>query len=69
VRACGSSLHGHVHARYGWEPADRIGGPVWRYPKEERDHDPHAYDATRHGELRVRITVELQRVMAEAYAM
>jgi diadenosine tetraphosphate (Ap4A) HIT family hydrolase len=20
-------LHGHVHARYDWEPADKIGGP------------------------------------------
>jgi diadenosine tetraphosphate (Ap4A) HIT family hydrolase len=24
-------LHGHVHARYDWEPSDKIGGPVWRY--------------------------------------
>lgn len=21
-------LHGHVHVRYEWEPADKIGGPV-----------------------------------------
>jgi len=26
-------LHTHVWPRYDWEPADRIGGPVWRYPK------------------------------------
>jgi hypothetical protein len=32
-------LRGHVHARYEWEPKERIGGPVWRYAKEERN-DP-----------------------------
>lgn len=26
-------LHAHIFARYEWEPADRIGGPVWRYDK------------------------------------
>jgi diadenosine tetraphosphate (Ap4A) HIT family hydrolase len=59
-------LHGHVHARYDWEPADRIGGPVWRYPKQERYSDPHAYEECRHGELRAQITAELQRIMREA---
>ena len=32
-------LHGHVHARYDWEPPDMVGGPVWRYPQDERN-DP-----------------------------
>jgi diadenosine tetraphosphate (Ap4A) HIT family hydrolase len=61
-------LHGHVHARYEWEPADKIGGPVWRYPKELRNAAEHAYDDARHGELRAAITAELKRVMSEAYA-
>lgn len=61
-------LHGHVHARYEWEPSDKIGGPVWRYPKELRNAPEHAYDDGRHGELRAAITAELRRVMREAYA-
>jgi diadenosine tetraphosphate (Ap4A) HIT family hydrolase len=61
-------LHGHVHARYEWEPRDKISGPVWRYPKEVRDAAEHAYDDARHGELRAAITAELVRVMGEAYA-
>ena len=61
-------LHGHVHARYEWEPRDRIGGPVWRYPKELRNAPEHAYDDARHGELRAAITTELTPVMREAYA-
>jgi diadenosine tetraphosphate (Ap4A) HIT family hydrolase len=61
-------LHGHVHVRYEWEPSDKIGGPVWRYPKEVRSAAEHAYDDSRHGELRAAITAELERVMDEAYA-
>jgi diadenosine tetraphosphate (Ap4A) HIT family hydrolase len=61
-------LHGHVHPRYEWEPAERITGPVWRYPREERNADEHAYDDERHGELRAVITAELERLMADAYA-
>jgi diadenosine tetraphosphate (Ap4A) HIT family hydrolase len=62
-------LHGHVHARYDWEPADLVGGPVWRYPKDVRYDDAHVYDEQRHGPLRARITTELERVMTAAYAM
>jgi diadenosine tetraphosphate (Ap4A) HIT family hydrolase len=61
-------LHGHVHARYEWEPRDKIGGPIWRYPEELRNAAEHAYDDARHGELRAAITTELTRVMSEAYA-
>jgi diadenosine tetraphosphate (Ap4A) HIT family hydrolase len=56
-------LHGHVHARYDWEPADKIGGPVWRYPKDERYSDDHAYDQRRHGALRAQITAELEAII------
>jgi len=60
-------LHGHVHVRYESEPADKITGPVWRYPKELRNAPEHAYDDARHGELRAAITRELLSVMSEAY--
>jgi diadenosine tetraphosphate (Ap4A) HIT family hydrolase len=62
-------LHGHVHARYTWEPADKVGGPVWRYPKEVRNAPEHAYDETRHGQLRRAIGSELNRLMSEAYVL
>lgn len=61
-------LHGHVHARYDWEPADRVGWPVWCYPPEERDAPEHAYEDARHGELRASIAAELERLMDAAYS-
>ena len=63
-----SHLHGHVHVRYHWEPDDKAGGPVWRYPKALRNAPEYAYDETRHGELRAQITAQLTSIMAEAYA-
>lgn len=60
-------LHGHVHARYEWEPPDKIGGPVWRYPKDERNDPEHAYSDAKHGELRAAITAELQALIEQAY--
>jgi diadenosine tetraphosphate (Ap4A) HIT family hydrolase len=60
-------LHGHVHARYDWEPPDKVGGPVWRYPKEERNHPDHAYSDTAHGALRAAIAAELQALIGRAY--
>jgi diadenosine tetraphosphate (Ap4A) HIT family hydrolase len=62
-----SILHGHVHPRYEWEPAERITGPVWRYPKDERNDPAVAYSDERHGELRAAITAELGRLLATAY--
>ncbi|MFN8223390.1 MAG: hypothetical protein U0R50_09130 [Gaiellales bacterium] len=62
-----STLHGHVHPRYEWEPPARISGPVWRYPKEERNDPAVAYNDERHGEMRARITTELERLVSVAY--
>lgn len=62
-------LHGHVHARYDWEPANRIGWPVSSYPEAERNATVNAYDAQRHGELRTRLTSELDRLCKVAYAL
>lgn len=61
-------LHGHAHPRYDWEPLERIGGPVWQYPRELRDAAEHAYDDERHGELRAAITTTLVELMGRAYA-
>jgi diadenosine tetraphosphate (Ap4A) HIT family hydrolase len=60
-------LHGHVHARYEWEPPGMIGRPVWCYPAAERNDPAHAYDHQRDGELRAAITHELGRLMKAAY--
>jgi hypothetical protein len=60
-------LHGHVHARYEWEPLDKIEGPVWRYPTEVRNDPIHAYSDEKHGELRTAIAAQLGRLMQKAY--
>jgi diadenosine tetraphosphate (Ap4A) HIT family hydrolase len=60
-------LHGHVHARYDWEPPDKITGPVWRYPKELRNDPRHAYSDEKHGEVRAAITAELRALIGQAY--
>ena len=60
-------LHGHVHARYEWEPAERITGPVWRYPDEVRNDPEFEYSDEIHGELRAAITAELQALIDQAY--
>jgi diadenosine tetraphosphate (Ap4A) HIT family hydrolase len=62
-------LHGHVHARYDWEPDDKIRGPVWRYPKELRNAPEYAYSDEKHGELRAAITAELLALVDQAYGV
>jgi diadenosine tetraphosphate (Ap4A) HIT family hydrolase len=59
-------LHGHVHARYEWEPATYVSGPVWRYPAEERNAPASAYNDATHGRLREAITRELHALMRRA---
>jgi diadenosine tetraphosphate (Ap4A) HIT family hydrolase len=60
-------LHGHVHARYEWEPPELVTGPVWRYPKELRDDPAHGYSDEVHGELRAAITTALLELMGRAH--
>jgi diadenosine tetraphosphate (Ap4A) HIT family hydrolase len=60
-------LHGHVHARYEWEPRDKVGGPVWRYPKDVRNAPEHEYSDAKHGELRAAITAALAELVGRAY--
>ena len=57
-------LHGHVHARYDWEPEPYRSGPVWRY--HDRSDLAHLLDS-RHARLRGRIAHHLTRITADAY--
>jgi diadenosine tetraphosphate (Ap4A) HIT family hydrolase len=61
-------LHGHVHARYEWEPPERLERPVWSYPDEERDSPEHSYSDAKHGALRAGIAADLRRLMRRDYA-
>jgi diadenosine tetraphosphate (Ap4A) HIT family hydrolase len=60
-------LHGHVHARYDWEPPDKVCGPVWRYSKKVRYAPEFAYSDAEHGKLRTAITAELNQIVERAY--
>ncbi|WP_181781857.1 HIT family protein [Pseudonocardia pini] len=55
-----SHLHGHVHARYVWEPDEYRSMPVWRYP--DLHADEHLAGPA-HEELRERIALELQALL------
>ena len=57
-------LHAHLFPRYAWEPADRIGMPVFLYPRENWTLSEHQYDDARHGALRLLITEELEALRA-----
>jgi diadenosine tetraphosphate (Ap4A) HIT family hydrolase len=59
-------LHGHVHARYEWEPEEYRLGPVWRYPLDVRNAPEHALGPA-HEKLREAITAELETIMAQEY--
>lgn len=50
-------LHGHVRARYAWEPDELRRGPIWRYP--DLTDDQYRLD-DRHDQLRKAITTELE---------
>ncbi|MFB7322288.1 HIT family protein [Streptomyces sp. NPDC056190] len=54
-------LHAHVWPRFGWEPPDLVGRPVWLYPRE-RWHDERYALGPRHDRLREAITEELDRL-------
>ena len=52
-------LHAHVWPRYGWEPPELVGKPVWLYPPD-RWKDPEHVLSPRHDALRERITRALE---------
>ena len=55
-------LHGHVHARYDWEPETYRSGPVWRYP--DSDADEHRL-GPRHEPLRLALARHLTAVVGQ----
>jgi diadenosine tetraphosphate (Ap4A) HIT family hydrolase len=57
-------LHGHVHARYEWEPKKLRRGPVWRY--QDRKDLKFAL-GSQHAELKNDIGRELKRVLEEEH--
>jgi diadenosine tetraphosphate (Ap4A) HIT family hydrolase len=58
-------LHGHVHARYDWEPDEYRGDPVWCYP--DRCDPAHRLD-DRHEPLRAAIAQALDEATRRVYA-
>lgn len=57
-------LHGHVHARYEWEPARYRVGPVSRYPDRNRAANVLGIE---HTPLKTALTAELLHLMSEYY--
>jgi diadenosine tetraphosphate (Ap4A) HIT family hydrolase len=45
-------VHAHIFPRYAWEPADKVGTPIWLYGKDVFDDPAYAYNAVMHGELK-----------------
>lgn len=54
-------LHAHVWPRFGWEPPDLVGRPVWLYSRD-RWTDPRYALGPRHDVLRAAIGDELDRL-------
>ncbi|THV41472.1 HIT family protein [Glycomyces buryatensis] len=51
-------LHAHVWPRFDWEPADRVGMPVWLYPGDHWGDERYAL-GPQHDDLREAISEEL----------
>lgn len=60
-------LHAHAFPRYEWEPADKLGGEIGRYPKEAFFSPESAYTDASHGDIRRKITAELNELMNARY--
>ncbi|WP_306185028.1 diadenosine tetraphosphate hydrolase [Streptomyces sp. MK5] len=54
-------LHVHVWPRFGWEPAELLGRPVWLYPRDRWSDERHAL-GPQHDVLREAIGEELDRL-------
>lgn len=53
-------LHAHVWPRYDWEPADKVGRPVWLYPADNWTSSL----GPQHSSLRSELTAEIVRLRA-----
>jgi len=54
-------LHAHVWPRFGWEPDELVGRPVWLYPRERGRDERHVL-GPQHDPLRDAIGEELDRL-------
>lgn len=54
-------LHAHVWPRFGWEPDELVGRPVWLYPRERWQDERHVL-GPQHDPLRDAIGEELDRL-------
>ncbi|WP_228799240.1 diadenosine tetraphosphate hydrolase [Nocardia cyriacigeorgica] len=57
-------LHGHIHARYKWEPDHLRAGPVYLYGSD-REAPEHRI-GPRHDPIRGAISTALRKILAEA---
>ncbi|HKD75160.1 MAG TPA: HIT family protein [Ktedonobacterales bacterium] len=57
-------LHAHIFPRYEWEPPDLQGCPVWRYPEDRWSAQEFQFSASRHGELKRQIAIQLRDLIA-----
>ncbi|WP_414941991.1 HIT family protein [Amycolatopsis sp. cmx-11-51] len=53
-------LHAHIWPRYGWEPTDLVGRPVWLYPRENWGESL----GPQHDSLRLELAREIDRLRA-----
>jgi diadenosine tetraphosphate (Ap4A) HIT family hydrolase len=53
-------LHTHIWPRYGWEPRELVGKPVWLYPPSHWTDPEHALGPG-HDDLRAALVEELAR--------
>jgi diadenosine tetraphosphate (Ap4A) HIT family hydrolase len=56
-------LHGHIHARYRWEPEKFRRGPVWRYGTVRLDAEHRL--GPQHDDLRAGLTTALTAIASE----
>lgn len=56
-------LHAHIWPRYGWEPPELVGKPVWLYAAQ-RWGDPESALGPAHEGLRRALTTEIARLRA-----
>lgn len=53
-------LHTHIWPRYGWEPIEIVGRPVWLYPQSNWNNESTTL-GPQHDQLRSAITAEINR--------
>ena len=58
-------LHAHVSPRCDWEPAERLGSPVFLYPRDRWTDSAYAYSDEEHGRPRGEILRVLQRISSD----